>query len=391
MRVPEYYTQKVAGDDLNLNWAEWTKYLQEQQSSDGTIDLYGAKYKIADLLQQGNAISKLIVSAGTPPTAEDTKTLEKFGEYVAKQNEALNSKLKTIDQEIAKLMEEKKGKTGEDLKKIESKMKLLQDRKKNVVEQQKKVLQQYVAKHGSKPVSGKAAWWTNVGLKPPMGVNDPNASEGSAGMAMKAQKSAGNGQTAEPGTPRSAKAQTTGGAWSNPGDLGKAMTGPKFSSAAYANSLFMENNIMQSWDSINSNSNRGKQMMMMLFYFMRMAMSGDLYAMYQMVNAVLHIISKDKALQNIAMSQKLIELQDQSRKATDALLNFKQSANDPNNIEFTKMLQKSKAESDSIATSQKLIAQMMEEFAQVVESLTNVTKGLLDAAGRTLKTVSMIR
>ena len=73
------------------------------------------------------------------------------------------------------------------------------------------------------------------------------------------------------------------------------------------------------------------------------------------------------------------------------LLNFNQQGNDDNNIEFTKMLQKTKSESDSIATSQKLIAQMMEEMAQAVEALTGTAKGLLDAAGRVLKTVSMFR
>jgi hypothetical protein len=89
------------------------------------------------------------------------------------------------------------------------------------------------------------------------------------------------------------------------------------------------------------------------------------------------------------MANKLIELQDASRKATDKLLNFNSDQNDPNSqMEFTKLLQSVKSDSDSIATSQKLIAQMMEEMAQIVETLTNVTKGALDASGRVLRTVS---
>ena len=49
-----------------------------------------------------------------------------------------------------------------------------------------------------------------------------------------------------------------------------------------------------------------------------------------------------------------------------------------------------KSAHESIATSQKLIAQMMEEMAEVVESLTSATKSALDANGRILRTVSRI-
>jgi hypothetical protein len=169
------------------------------------------------------------------------------------------------------------------------------------------------------------------------------------------------------------------------------MGGPKFNSAAYANSLVMENSILNAWDGINQNANKGQKMMQMLYYFMRMAASGDLYAMYHMMNAVLYIVSKDKALQNIHMAEKLIQLQNKSREATNQLINYQNDPNDPSNIGFTKMLQSTKAETDSIAMSQKLIAQMMEEFAQIVETLTNITKGVLDKAGKVSAMVAMIR
>jgi len=53
-----------------------------------------------------------------------------------------------------------------------------------------------------------------------------------------------------------------------------------------------------------------------------------------------------------------------------------------------KVMTEVKSETDAIATSQKLIAQMMEEFAQIVETLTNTTKGALDAQGRVLRNIS---
>ena len=104
---------------------------------------------------------------------------------------------------------------------------------------------------------------------------------------------------------------------------------------------------------------------------------------------ITYIISKDKAKQQIDMGKKLIELQDTSRKYTDLLMNQQTNANDPNSSnEFMKTMTLVKSETDSIATSQKLISNMMEEMAMVVENLTGVTKGALDSYGRILRTVA---
>ena len=166
-------------------------------------------------------------------------------------------------------------------------------------------------------------------------------------------------------------------------------TSPNFSTDAYMQSVAMEDNILGSFDSILKNQNKGKQLMMLFFYFAKMAESGDLGAMYQFMKFLTYIISKDKAKQQIDMGKKLIELQDLSRKWTDKLLGFQTNASDPNSSnDFMKVMTEVKSETDAIATSQKLIAQMMEEFAQIVETLTNTTKGALDAQGRVLRNIS---
>jgi hypothetical protein len=199
----------------------------------------------------------------------------------------------------------------------------------------------------------------------------------------------------------------TGGAGTQPGAQGaKAMgfTPPAtwgadpfggtkgFTTDAYMKSTMMEDNILNSFDSVLQNQNKGKQMMMLFFYFARMAESGDLGAMYQFMKFITYIITKDKAKQQIDMGKKLIELQDLSRQWTDKLLNTQTNSTDPNaSNEFMKTMTQVKSETDAIATSQKLISQMMEEFSQIVETLTNTTKSALEANGRVLRTVSTIR
>jgi hypothetical protein len=131
----------------------------------------------------------------------------------------------------------------------------------------------------------------------------------------------------------------------------------------------------------------GRRMMILFMFFARMAASGDLGAMYQFIKFINYIIAKDKAKQNIDMSVKLIQLQDASRRATELLLQAEspdgtdvQKSND-----FMKLMQKTKAEEGVIATSQKLIADMLQEFAHVAESGVNPNRVMLDAWGRALR------
>ncbi|MFH1874112.1 MAG: hypothetical protein ABH859_02875 [Pseudomonadota bacterium] len=187
------------------------------------------------------------------------------------------------------------------------------------------------------------------------------------------------------------RAQTTGrsAGFTPPMNWGAQTGMPAFNSSAYMQSMAMEDSILSSYDSVLQTTSRGRQLMMMFFHFAKMAESGDMGAMYQFMKFITYVISKDKAKQQIDMGRKLIELQDTSRKYTDMLMNQQTDASDPNSSnEFMKTMTLVKSETDSIATSQKLISNMMEEMAMVVENLTSVTKGALDAYGRILRTVS---
>ncbi len=213
---------------------------------------------------------------------------------------------------------------------------------------------------------------------------------------FKASTTGGNSGAAQ--TSRNANAQTTSNAagtgFAPPSNWGaqSAMPSNFNASAAYLSSMALEDSVMSSWDNIHKNQNKGKQLMMLFFYFARMAQSGDMGAMYQFMKFLTYIISKDKAKQQIEMGKKLIQLQDLSRKWTNKLLDLETNSTDPSaSNELMKTMTIVKSETDAIATSQKLISQMMEEFAQVVESLTNSTKAALDAYGRILRTVSSAR
>lgn len=156
------------------------------------------------------------------------------------------------------------------------------------------------------------------------------------------------------------------------------------SSAAYARALYMDGTIADGLASISQRSREGQRLMMLFLYYAKMAESGDLGAMYQFMRFITYIISKDKAKQNIQISSKLIQLQDLSRKSTEALL----AQDGKDQTEFTKALHKAKSEESTIATSQKLLADMLQEFAHVTETLTNSVKNVLDAWGRVQRTAS---
>lgn len=175
---------------------------------------------------------------------------------------------------------------------------------------------------------------------------------------------------------------------------GKAQTGPGAAGGFDLNKVLQSSMFqtmgLNSLDTLGKNQMDQKKMMMLFMYFASMAMSGDIGAMTSFMQFITTIITKDKAMQNVNMANKLIELEDASRKATDELLNT--PSFDPNNpqvgADFSKTMEKVKADQGSVATSQKLIAQMMEEFAQVSEFLNNLQKSLLDVRGRILSRMS---
>lgn len=219
--------------------------------------------------------------------------------------------------------------------------------------------------------------------------------------AQKAATAPGE-QSPSPTTPFQSGAGTGGGAAQKAAADGKAGAGDPYSgfgggdykaagpgdgSAMFYTGIG-DDFINDSWDMINESQKRQK-MLMLFFYYAKMAMSGDIGAMYQFMRFLAHVIGRDKALQNVWMGTKLLELQDASRAATKELLATE--VNGDENGEWTKKLQEIKGEEGMIATSQKLITQMMEEFTQIVETLTNVQKSLLDVNGKVLSNLSQWR
>jgi hypothetical protein len=217
---------------------------------------------------------------------------------------------------------------------------------------------------------------------------------GQNGLGAKAQMTSG-GATSDAASTQNAQTYGNTGGFTGPANWGAQSLGggmPMFNSDTFMKTMAMENNIMSSWDQVNKNTSRGKQLMMLFFYFAKMAESGSMDAMYQFMKFITYIISKDKAKQQIEMGKKLIQLQELSRSWTNKLLNVESNTADPAaSNELMKTMTIVKSETDAIATSQKLISQMMEEFAQVVETLTNTTKAALETAGRIKRTVSTMR
>jgi len=238
-------------------------------------------------------------------------------------------------------------------------------------------------KQGAKPIN-----LTKYNKAAGLGENGNNP------LSAKAQMTSG-GATSDAAKSQSAQTYGGTGGFTGPSTWGAQTLGggmPMFNTDTFMKTMAMESNIMSSWDQVNKNTSRGKQLMMLFFYFARMAESGSMDAMYQFMKFITYIISKDKAKQQIEMGKKLIQLQELSRSWTNKLLNVQTNTTDPAaSNELMKTMTIVKSETDAIATSQKLISQMMEEFAQVVETLTNTTKAALETAGRIKRTVSTMR
>lgn len=208
------------------------------------------------------------------------------------------------------------------------------------------------------------------------------------GDAFGGGKSAKGGKGAGGGDSGGAKA----GYWPNGGSTWNNGLGTfgGFNMDSYLNSVYMDQAILEGMDSVNKNKMEQQKMMMLFFYFARMAASGDLTAMYRFMQFVNWIVSKDKALQNIHLASKLIEYENQSKMALQELLNTKppDGKSMEEQMKFTQILESTRAQQSSMATAQKLLAQMMEEMSQVVEMLTNAVKMMLEAAGRVGRTIS---
>ncbi|PIR18196.1 MAG: hypothetical protein COV46_00855 [Deltaproteobacteria bacterium CG11_big_fil_rev_8_21_14_0_20_49_13] len=231
---------------------------------------------------------------------------------------------------------------------------------------------------------------TFLGKQAPAGADAPGSAGGSSAQTPLAYKGMAGGDDA-PGT----------SATNNQAAAGKAMGGSSPYDGLVGGKAFDANNglnlgpgadsgLLDLYD-IQSEQQKRQHMMTLFFYYARMAMSGDIGAMYQFMRFIGYVIARDKALQNVWMGTKLIELQETSRKATEKLLNFKVGESAAEQAEWQKELQKIKSEEGIVATSQKLISQMMEEFTQIVETLTNVQKSLLDVAGKVMSNLSVWR
>ena len=121
-------------------------------------------------------------------------------------------------------------------------------------------------------------------------------------------------------------------------------------------------------------------------------MTGDLYAMYRFIQFIGHIIMRQKAIQNTWIGVKLLELTEASQKATQRLLNTEVGGEDLKaSANWQKELQKTRSEEAAATTSQKLLAQMMEEYTQLAEQMLNLQKSTLDVAGKVYSNLTVFR
>ena len=361
-------TSKVINTSDGIDKNEWQSIKDEGKVKSGEQVVVkgqdGKSYRLdhdkMEAMFKANPNSAYSATADVEEPGSLSSDQKARAEALPKEMEQLLQKLKEAEtQKDSKLVEQLKAQVAAKLKEINQ----LRQKGASFDAAAMKTFAKAAEKGGDSNFKAQATSTTNTG-------------SGSGAASAGSAKAQGSGTSA--GTtylPSNWSAQTASG------------TG--FSTDAYLQSMQVTDNVMSSWDQVNTNTNRGKQLMQLFFYFAKMAESGDMNAMYQFMKFITYIVSKDKAKQQIEMGKKLIALQDLSRQWTNKLMNVSSDASDPNaSNELMKTMTLVKSETDAIATSQKLISQMMEEFAQVTETLTNTTKSALETAGRIGRTVS---
>jgi hypothetical protein len=364
--------KSVTIDDVQRISATECFYDADQDGIQDTGEMILTQSEL-EILTQGKAsgtmsLQKLIESISEGRDFADLSNSAKVEaaiKAIQKKLDNVDKQLKAIDAKIVEAKAETDPSKKTDVSKLEAYKLQLQSEKAEILAKLKvnqakinsntnaaKTYKAILAKHAKTPAKLPPKAAKGPGTNPPAG-------------GKQGQVGAGGARFAWTGGPKYG------------GDVGG------FNMDAYRNSIYMDQAILEGWDSVNKNQNQQRKMMMLFFYFAKMAMSGDLGAMYRFMQFITAIISKDKALQQVDMASKLIELQELNRVATQRLVDFDIDPDDPRSqTDFTKLMESTRAETASIATSQKLIASMMEEFAQVVETLTGVTKTALDANGR---------
>lgn len=310
-------------------------------------------------------LDKLLKNLGQVSPLADSKDLAKDAKDVAKRAEVLDNAITDLKSKLATA----EGATPKDatlIQKLKTSLNLAEAQLKSLFTQLKGV-------EGDSKFPSEAKGLLNS-LAATHDLGDKSPSSPGSGKAQYSSSPAPQAAAAQqPQYPGAGKA--AGAPGGNVFDLNKVLQ----------SSMFQTMNL-NSMDTLGKSQMDQKKMMMLFMYFAMMAMSGDIGAMTAFMQFITTIITKDKAMQNVNMANKLIELEDASRKATNELLET--PSYDPNNqqvgADFSKTMEKVKADQGSIATSQKLIAQMMEEFAQVSEFLNNLQKSLLDVRGRIL-------
>jgi hypothetical protein len=358
----------------------WLDRLAQEIKNGKTVTIDGQKYTKSDADHKKKwqeLKAKLLnkaVAKEAEPKSQVIKTNKKFKETRLKISTYLD-KLDSLKEEIQKI--EKKGKQQSKADKF---------RLKELKAERKRVEKRIKTMNNNINSSDNTGKWK---------VKDSRLNDLYSESKTK-QKTGGSGESSTSGTTKSGKAQTLGnskaGTSTPTTKSGKAQTlsntSAKADSLAYQQALGMESSMMSSWDDIYSNQSRGKKLMMIMLYVMRMALSGDMFAQVMLLRVITQIIGMDKAQQNVLMSKKLIQLQKASREVTEKLMNTETTDTTESQNNFTKVLQWAKSESDSIATSQKLIAQMMEEFTQVKSSLESLTKSATTKWGQTMNYLS---
>lgn len=347
---------------------------------DGSSD---TEVTLEQLLQNAGAFSLGSESEGalTAKVDEGVKKLEMLNDALGKMKAEL-AKMKSATPPPAA--------TDPAVKSLEDAIKMAENQFKQVFEQLQEKSGDKDFPNYAKADLNKYAGASEGKYKAAKAPSAPTAggtmTSGSAGatpvapQAADSGKAAGAAQQAQPQFPSSGKAAGPG----NP-------AGP-FPYNDWYNANMAQDAKLSALDAVGKSQSEQKKMMMLFMYFAMMAMSGDIGAMASFMQFITTIVTKDKAMQNVNMAKKMIELQDASRAATDLLMKtvaYKEgdgavSAN------FQKVMEQVKAEQGSIATSQKLISQMMEDFAQVSEFLNNMQKSLLDVKGRILAKSSQL-
>ena len=362
--------QEVIRNDGRIDDTEWSAL--EDLGSGGVDDIAEAKAKYARMLAQ----IKSAVNAGGPASP---KVQQMDLEALLAEIESDSATAETLDAEFRAAAD------GAEKEVIKTKLEALKAKLKKFLARAAVLARNSGDSSGLKKAYYKAAGIPDADI--PEHVRNQQSGQARGKVSLQAKAQSGGRAQARDVNQSAAQGKTV------TFPTLKAQTGgPQLPTDAFIRSMQFDDFVSQSFQDVLNNQKKSREMQIMFAYYSQKAASGDIGQLYQFMKFLTYMITKAEALKAIRLGETVTYMTHQSNKIQEHYLNNKLKNVDHESPDAsylqTKYLTEMKSQTDAIATSQRLLAQSIEETTVVAEAWNSSTKVALDAYRNVMRRIT---